>query len=221
MGKAPKLGRTNDPERTRAEILDVATSVFAEMGYSGSSIEILAEKMNASKRMIYYYFESKEGLYKSVLLKYYQTLRGDEARLELDHRAPLDALRELVGFTFDYHVAHPDHVRLSMVENIHKGRHISELAEAESLNSAAIDVVRKICERGVAAGLIRPDVRAIDIYLSIAAMSFFNVSNRYTVERIFGYDMAAPASSEARKRCIVDMILRYVLTDKGLKALPS
>jgi hypothetical protein len=106
-----------------------------------------------------------------------------------------------------------------MVENIHMGRAISELAEAEEINSAAIDVVQRICDRGVKAGVIRSDVRAIDVYLSIAAMSFFNVSNRYTVEKIFGYDMSAAESYKARKRCVVDMVLRYVATAKGLKTL--
>ena len=220
MPPSPRPGRTNDPERTKAEILEVASETFAELGYSGTSIEVLADKMNVSKRMIYYYFENKEGLYRAVLLRYYQTLRGDEARLHLDDLAPLEALGELAAFTFDYHITHPDHVRLSMVENIHKGRTISELSEAEQINSAAIEVVQRICDRGVKAGLIRPEARAIDIYLSIAALSFFNVSNRYTVEKIFGYDMAAADAYAARKRCVAEMVLRYAATPQGLKTLP-
>lgn len=220
MPPSPRPGRTNDPERTKAEILEVATGTFAELGYSGTSIEVLAEQMKVSKRMIYYYFENKEGLYRAVLLRYYQTLRGEEARLHLDDLPPLQALGELAAFTFDYHITHPDHVRLSMVENIHKGRTISDLSEVEQINSAAIEVVQRICDRGIAAGLVRPEVRAIDIYLSIAALSFFNVSNRYTVEKIFGYDMAAAEAYAARKRCVAEMVLRYAATPKGLATLP-
>jgi hypothetical protein len=92
------------------------------------------------------------------------------------------------------------------------GRHIAKLPEAGAVNSTVIDVVQRICARGVKEGVMRPDVQAVDIYLSIAAMTFFNVSNRYTVKTIFGYDMAAPASRAARKQCVVDMILRYVAT---------
>jgi len=203
-------GAPKDAERTRADILIAATREFAENGYSGARIEHIVERMRTSKRMIYYYFKDKRGLYSAVLEQYYRSLREAEGDLKLDERPPLDALRELISFTFDYHFAHPDRVRLVMVENIHKGRHLSALPFLEELNATVIQAMARICERGAAEGVIRADADPLEIYLSIAAVSFFNVSNRYTVAAIFKYDMAAPAAYAARKQHATDMILRYV-----------
>ena len=208
-GKA--ASRTNDPEKTKADILAVAFQEFAENGYSGARVDEIADRTRTSKRMIYYYFESKDGLYKAVLAEYYQRLRGAERTLQLEDRAPLEALRDLVGFTFDYHSAHPEGVRLILVENIHRGRYVAELPAAEALNSVIISSVRSICERGVKAGVIRPDVDPVDLYQSIAALNFFNVSNRATFSKIFKIDMTDPAFIAARRRSVIESIVRSVM----------
>jgi len=199
-----------DAERTRADILVAATREFAENGYSGARIEHIVHRMRTSKRMIYYYFKDKRGLYSAVLEEYYRSLRQAESDLRLDDRPPLEALRELINFTFDYHIAHPDRVRLVMVENIHKGRHLDTIPFLEELNATVIQAMARICERGQAEGVIRADADPLEIYLSIAAVSFFNVSNRYTVAKIFQYDMASAEAYAARKAHAIDMILRYV-----------
>jgi AcrR family transcriptional regulator len=213
-GAAAKIsGRTNDPERTKADILAVATREFSEHGYSGGRVDDIAERTQTSKRMIYYYFGSKDGLYRAVLTEYYRKLRGAEQDLHLEDLAPLDALRRLVHFTVDYHIAHAEDVRLVMVENIHRGRHIHELPSLEPLNSSLVELIRRICERGVAEKVIRPGLDPMDLYMSIAALSFFNVSNRHTFSTIFGIDMTSESFLEARKRSITDTILRYVAAD--------
>lgn len=199
-----------DADRTRADILVAATREFAENGYSGARIENIVARMATSKRMIYYYFKDKRGLYSAVLEEHYRTLRDAESVLRLDERAPLDALKDLINFTFDYHVAHSDRVRLVMVENIHKGRHLSERPLLEQMNAPVIRSVAEICRRGAADGTMRTGIDALELYLSIAAVAFFNVSNRYTVTAIFNYDMAAPESLAARKHQATEMILRYV-----------
>jgi len=202
--------RTNDPERTKANIIQIATEEFSEVGYSGARIDRIADKMNTSKRMIYYYFGSKEGLYSAVLLEYYRQLRGAEADLRLDEKPPLEALAELMEFTFDYHAANADNVRLVMVENIHKGKHIKQMPTLEPINTSVIDTVGRICARGVAEGVIRADVKPWDVYTSIAALSFFNVSNRYTFSAIFNHDMISPEAAAERRAAVVDMMIRYV-----------
>ena len=202
--------RTNDPEKTKANILDVAFKEFADNGYSGARVDEIAAQTRTSKRMIYYYFESKDGLYKAVLAEYYTRLRGAERTLHLEDREPLEALRELVGFTFDYHNAHPDGVRLIMVENIQQGRHVSELPSAESLNSVIIESVKSICDRGVKSGVIRPNIDPVDLYQSVAALNFFNVSNRHTFSRIFKRDMGDPAVMAARRQSVIETILKSV-----------
>jgi AcrR family transcriptional regulator len=210
QAKAERPARTNDPDATRANILDVALHEFADKGLSGARIDEIAERTRTSKRMIYYYFGSKEGLYRSVLEACYRGMRALENTLELDHLPPLEALRRLVSSTFDYQNAHQDFVRLVMVENIHHGEHIEQLASIGSLNSAAIEQIRRICARGAAEGVIRPDVDAIDLHMSISALSFFNVSNRHTFSKIFRLDMSSAAYLAARRESVADLIVRSV-----------
>ena len=207
----PAPSRTNDPERTRADILEVATHEFAEKGLSGARIDEIADRTRTSKRMIYYYFEGKEGLYRAVLEAAYGRVRATEAGLHLEDKPPLEALADLVRFTFDHHMANPDFIRLVMVENIHHGANIDALDNIQAVNRPVIDNIRRICERGVAAGVIRADVDPIDVHMSISALCFFNVSNRHTFSRIFGVDMTSPEPVERRRQQVVRMLLRYVM----------
>jgi AcrR family transcriptional regulator len=204
------LPRTNDPERTMADILDVATREFAEKGLAGARIDVIAEAMRTSKRMIYYYFGSKEGLYIAVLEKEYARIREGEAQLHLDDLTPEDALRKLVGSTVDYHLGHPDFTRLVMNENIHRGEYLTRSNVIQKLNVPAIDAVRKVCERGVKAGVFRSGIDAVDLHMSISALCVFNVANKHTFSLIFKRDLDAPAAIGARRDSIVEMIVRFV-----------
>ena len=210
--KSPS-SRTNDPERTKADIIEVATREFSENGYSGGRVDEIAERTKTSKRMIYYYFGSKKGLYKAVLFEHYRRLRADEQEMHLEEKAPLEALKSLVHFTFDWYVKNADQVPLVMVENIHRAAHLSEMPTIEPLNTVVIGLVDRLCKRGVADGSIRAGVRPVDIYTSIAATSFFNISNRWTFKAVFGHDMTRPAEIKARRDAVTEMILRYVATD--------
>ena len=207
-------GRTNDPERTKANIISVAAEEFAKYGLSGARVDRIAAQTHTSKRMLYYYFESKEGLYRAVLYSYYEKLRSAEAGLDLSHKPPMTALRELVEFTYDYHVQNAEMVRLVLVENIHRGESIGELPLLDSLNSAIISTVRDICRRGAASGEMRAGLDPFELYASIAALCFFNVSNRYTMRAIFGRDLAAPEEVKARREVIVEMVRRYASADR-------
>jgi AcrR family transcriptional regulator len=203
-------GRTNDPERTMADILAVATREFAEKGLAGARIDVIADAMRTSKRMIYYYFGSKEGLYIAVLEEAYRRIREAEARLHLDDLAPEDALRKLVGATVDYHLADPDFTRLVMTENIHRGEFLKRSNVIQKLNVPAIDSVRKVYERGLKAGLFRTGIDAVDLHMSISALSLFNVANKHTFSLIFKRDLDTPAAIVARRDSIVETIVRFV-----------
>jgi len=202
-----------DSERTRAEIIEVATREFSLRGYSGGRINEIAERTRTSKRMIYYYFGGKEGLYRAVLFEHYRRLRANDRDSSLAEQPPLKALAMLTRHTFDWYVEHAAEVPLVMVENIHRGAHIRTLPNIESLNSTAIKVVTSIYERGVRTGVMRPGLRPIDIYMTIAAASFFNVANRYTFEAIFAHDISTPEEIALRCDAVADTVLRYVAVD--------
>ncbi len=203
-------GRTNDPERTRANILQVAEVEFGEKGLAGARIDEIAEATRTSKRMIYYYFGSKEGLYLAVLEEAYRRVRDVESELKLQDLEPEEALRRLVAFTFDHHLHHESYIRLVMSENIHRGQYLAQSQRIQELNVPAIAAIRNLYERGVKAGLFRKGLDPVDIHASISALSFFNVSNRHTFSLIFKLDMTSRAYIAQRRENVVEMIARFV-----------
>jgi len=202
--------RTNDPERTKAEILRVAVLEFGEKGLAGARIDAIAAATKTSKRMVYYYFGSKDGLYLAALEHSYAQVRDGELQLQLTGMAPEAALRCLVTVMFDHHLDNENYIRMVMSENINRGRYLAQSTRIQELNRPAITVLRTIYERGVAAGVFRPGLDATDIHASISALSFFNVSNRHTFGLIFQQDIQSPVYAANRRENIVQMILRYV-----------
>jgi AcrR family transcriptional regulator len=214
---APRRGRpkataarTNDPERTMADIVDVATREFADKGLTGARIDEIAALTRTSKRMIYYYFKSKEGLYLAVLEEAYRRIRSIENQLHLEDLEPEAALRKLVAFTFDYQLANPDFIRLVMTENIHNGEFLAQSKTIQQLNVPAINAIKAVYERGVKSGVFRRNLDPVDLHMSISALCFFNVSNRHTFALIFKRDLNCPQAIDARRKSIVEMVARYV-----------
>jgi AcrR family transcriptional regulator len=205
----PPAVSDRDADATRADILSVATEEFASKGLSGSRVDEIAERTHTVKRMIYYYFESKEGLYRAVLERAYDHIRTIESNLELDSLPPLEALRQLVRVTFDYHNKHPEFVRLVMNENIHKGAHVGHLANIKERNRTVIATLRRLLDRGMKSGDFRADIDPIELHMSISALCFYNVSNRYTFSTIFGRDMTSPKAAAARREVIAEIIEKW------------
>lgn len=202
--------RVNDPEGTRRNIVDVATREFASKGFSGARVDAIAARTKTSKRMIYYYFGGKEGLYLAVLEAAYRSIRSIETTLDLEHQQPEAALAALVAFTFDYQNAHPEFIRLVMNENILNGVHVARSRTIRQLNNTVIDTLRDLVGRGQAAGVFRRDIDPIGLHMSISALCIFNVANRATFSTIFRRDMTSPKALAARRTQVVDIILRSV-----------
>ncbi|MGL5116896.1 MAG: TetR/AcrR family transcriptional regulator [Beijerinckiaceae bacterium] len=194
----------------KRDILNVALTEFAEKGLAGARVDEIAAKTSTSKRMIYYYFSDKEGLYRAALEEAYLKIRLHERGLDLETLAPPEAIAELTRATFNHHARNQDFVRLVMVENIHQARHLASSEKIGALNLPALDMLRSLYQRGVGSGEFRSGLEAIDIHLMINSMSFYNVSNRYTVRQIFGYDMGDAQTETRRRESIVDAVLRYL-----------
>jgi AcrR family transcriptional regulator len=205
----PAPRRTQDPEGVKRNILEVAHREFVEKGLSGARVDDIAAATATSKRMIYYYFGDKEGLYRAVLERAYAGIRDLERTLD-PALPPAAALAAHVGMSFDYHADNPDFVRLVMVENIHRARHLEGASHISERNLSVIRMLRGIYERGVAEGAFRAGLDPLDLHLTISALSFYNVSNRCTIREIFGHDMGAPEARAARRASVIDAVLRYV-----------
>lgn len=211
--------RNNDPDGNREDILKVATEEFAERGFAGARVNVIAEKTNASKRMIYYYFESKEGLYAAVLKNAFSGLWMTETLAAIRDFPPPEALRRLIEITFDFGERNPLLVRLISIENLQHAKHARQISGLASASQIAIDTLRHIIERGLKDGSFQQEINAVELNLLISSYCFFRISNRDTFDVLFGYD-PLDADNRARQRAqVVDCIMAYMATPTAKRRL--
>jgi AcrR family transcriptional regulator len=202
--------RQRDAERTRTEILDAATSEFADQGFAGARVDEIAARMRTTKRMIYYYFGGKEQLYIEVLERAYARIRAVEREVDVDDLDPRTAIRRLAELTFDHHDSHPDFIRLVSIENIHHAEHMRKSKQLASLKNPVIELIERILERGRAESLFRRDVDPIDVHMMISAFCVFRVANRHTFRTLFDRDLADPARRDHYRGMLGDMVVEYL-----------
>ena len=183
---------------------------FASRGFKGASMDAIAARTHTTRGMINYYFGNKEKIYLAVLEHVYSEIRQAENLLDLDHLAPVDAIRRIVEFSFHYYVEHMEFVQLVVAENQSKGRQFRKSKAMRALNRPIIDTLARVITRGQADGVFSGDVDAVDVHSSIAALGMFNVTNQYTFGAIFQRDMGA--RGDVRRRCamVTEMILGYL-----------
>jgi AcrR family transcriptional regulator len=213
-----KSVRTQDPEGVRRNILEIASEEFALNGLSGARIDEIAARTRTSKRMIYYYFTDKEGLYLAALENAYRMVREGESKLDVEGLSPTEALKKLVEFTFDHHHRHEDFIRMVMIENIHHGDFLERSKAIRQLNISAIDTIESVYKRGVTEGTFRGGLDPIELHWQVSALCFFNVSNRATFSKIFGRDFGSTKALASLRNNAVEMVLRYVASPSVLRS---
>jgi AcrR family transcriptional regulator len=192
---------------TKANILAAATREFARYGLGGARVDRIAQRARANKRMLYYYYGDKDGLFLAALEDRYAHIRNAERSLKLEHLDPREAVRRLVEFTWRYFVEHPEFLTLLNSENLHQGRHVKSSRRVRELHSPLVETLGAVLRRGEKEGLFRGGVDPVQLYISIAGEGYFYLSNRYTLSRIFGRDLMAPRALAGRARHISEMIL--------------
>lgn len=204
------MRKPKDPDGNRDRIIAAAAEEFAEHGLRGASMEAIAERTATSRGMINYYFGNKSGLYLAVLESVYRLNREAEAALDLETPAPLDALRMLVNFTFDYYSAHPEVVRLIAAENQAGGRVIRQSQSVKAWNQSALQRLGQLMSRGRQKAVFRHDISPGEVHMAISAMVFFAHFNRHTFGHSFGVDLSSKAGIERVRTLVTDAVLRLV-----------
>jgi AcrR family transcriptional regulator len=212
LKSAPAAPRQRDPEQTRAEILQAAADEFAEHGLAGARVDRLAAQMRTTKRMIYYYFGSKEELYLAVLERAYAAIRRAEQEIDVDHLDPVAAVRRLAELTFDHHEANPSFIRLVSIENIHRAENLRRSSHITGLNSPVIELLARILERGYASGAFTRHVDAIDLHMMISAFCVFRIANQHTFGVIFDRDLTRPDLRDRYREMLGDMVVSYLVS---------
>ena len=211
MNAKPALGvRAQSAASTRTAILRAATKVFAKHGFSGGRVDQISKAARSHDRMIYYYFGSKEGLFIAVLEDMYRRFNDAESTLPLDPTKPVEALCDVVRFMWGYYQKHPEFITLLNSENLHRGVHIAKSLRAHEYSSPAIAMLGGVLTQGAAKGLFRRDVAARDVYLMIASMGYFYLSNRYTLSAFLGEELRAPRALAHWESFLIDAVLRTV-----------
>ena len=203
-----------DPERTQADIISAATKEFAAHGVRGARVDAVAGRTRTTRAMIYYYFKSKEGLYLAVLEAAYRGIREAEQRLDLAHLQPVDAMRRLVAFTFDYFQAHPHFVALVVAENQSGGKFIRKVSALRRVNASIIDSLSAVLQVGAIDGVFRSGIDPIDVHMLIVALGLFPISNRHTFGHLFDRDMSARRHVANAKTVVTDAVLAYVMSSR-------
>jgi AcrR family transcriptional regulator len=208
--RPPRTANTRDPDTTSAAILDAAVQEFTERGYEGARVDNIAARAAINKRMLYHYFGNKQALYVAVLEGTYTAIRSAEHGLHLSDRDPVEGITELVLFTWHYYLAHPEFLSLLNTENLHRAKFLKRSARIFELNSPLIERISELLKRGVAQGVFRDDLDALKVYVSIAALGFFYLSNRWTLSTVFRRDLFSKTEIENWGRHMVDVTLSYL-----------
>ncbi|PKA41951.1 TetR/AcrR family transcriptional regulator [Rhizobium sullae] len=199
-----------DPERTKAAILEAATREFAENGMGGARVDAIAERAGTNKRMLYHYFGDKEQLYLRVLEEAYVGIRTAERALHIGDRSPEEGIGELALFTWHYFLKHPEFLSLLGTENLHRARWLRQSVRLKELHSHLIGELAQVLERGKKAGVFIENADPLHVYLTIASLGYFYLSNQYTLSTIFGRELLEPSSLNSWEQHIVHVTLASI-----------
>lgn len=205
-----RRGDRRDPVLTKSLILSAAQDEFAEYGLNGARVDRIAKRVGASKNLIYHYFGSKDRLYLIVLEEIYRRMREDQQDPVLHDRSPVEGMRSLVANTFQHFAHAPALIRLMSIENIHHARHLQKSTLIKPLYGPLLKTIRSLLTRGQAAGVFRKDVDAVDLYISIAGLAYFYLSNQHSLSWIFDQKFDEPRRLRQRQEHVVDVILGYL-----------
>ena len=203
--------RLRDAERSRRRILAAARSEFAENGLAGTRLDTVAQLAGVDKRLIYYYFKNKQTLFLDVLIDAMTHIRSEETKLKLLDLEPVEAVRTLIRFSWDYYLANPEFIRLINTENLHRAQHLAMSDRIQHINRPLVEVLGTVLERGRVAGVFRGGVDPLQLYLSMVGLTYYYVSNQHTLSHMFRRDLMTPRAQAERLSHVTDVLLGYLL----------
>ena len=203
--------RQRDADRSQQAILKAAREEFSEHGFAGGRVDRIAARAGINKRLLYYYYGNKDDLFLAVLERTYADIREAEQALHLDEMDPVEAIRQLVSFTWHYYLEHPEFLTLLNSENLHRAEHLKKSKHIQEMNSPLVQLLEGVLERGRRTGLFHADVDPVQLYISIASICYFYLSNNYTLSAIFGRDLRAPKAMSERLSHMCELVVGYLL----------
>lgn len=179
-----------------ALILAAARDAFARHGLDGARIDAIAAAAGVNKRMIYYYFTDKEGLFLATLEGLYREISAAAADI-IPVQDPQKALSEYVATTFHYYLSHPQTVAILNNENLYEARHLKHSKVVPELKARFVDKLDDVLQRGMAQGVFRPGLDTVTVYITILALVYLYVGNNATLSVYFDRDLASKKARNA------------------------
>jgi AcrR family transcriptional regulator len=213
MPTRPIKTTARNPEDSRDRILQAARQEFAAHGLGGARVDRISEQAGINKRMLYHYFGNKDDLFGAVLEANYAHKRASEQAMRLENEEPREAIRKLVTLTWNYYIDHPEFMTLLNSANLHQARHVQASSTVKEMRNPFIHMIGNILDNGVKAGVFKPEVDPVQLYISIAGLSYFYLSNQHTLSAIFGRKLLSPVAKTKRLDHMVDMVLSYLEHD--------
>ena len=201
---------TRDPEKSRANILQAARTEFARSGLGGARVDQIAKMAGINKRMLYHYFGNKDDLFCAVLEANYAHKRDSEKALELEQEEPVEAIRKLIALTWDYYLQYPEFLTLLNSANLHQAKHLKKSTEIRKMHTPFVSMIKGVLDKGVSQKIFKKNVDPAQLYISIAGLSYFYLSNQYTLSAIFGRNLLAPAARKERLAHMTDVVMSYL-----------
>ena len=211
MTQSPAKPVTRDPDKSRANILQAARTEFASSGLGGARVDQIAKMAGINKRMLYDYFGNKDDLFCAVLEANYAHKRDSERALALEQEEPVEAIRKLIALTWDYYLKHPEFLTLLNSANLHQAVHIKKSREIRKMHTPFVSMIKSVLDKGISQKVFKKNVDPAQLYISIAGLSYFYLSNQYTLSAIFGRNLLAPAARKERLTHMTDVVLSYLV----------
>ena len=212
MIQSPAKPVTRDPDKSRANILQAARTEFASSGLGGARVDQIAKMAGINKRMLYHYFGNKDDLFCAVLEANYAHKRDSERALALEQEEPVEAIRKLIALTWDYYLKHPEFLTLLNSANLHQAVHIKKSREIRKMHTPFVSMIKSVLDKGASQKVFKKDVDPAQLYITIAGLSYFYLSNQYTLSAIFGRNLLAPSARKERLAHMTDVVLSYLKT---------
>jgi len=213
MPTRPIKTTARNPEDSRDRILQAARQEFAAHGLGGARVDRISEQAGINKRMLYHYFGNKDDLFGAVLEANYAHKRASEQAMRLENEEPREAICKLVTLTWNYYIDHPEFMNLLNSANLHQARHVQASSTVKEMRNPFIHMIGNILDNGVKAGVFKPGVDPVQLYISIAGLSYFYLSNQHTLSAIFGRKLLSPVAKTKRLNHMVDMVRSYLEHD--------
>ena len=213
MPTRPIKTTARNPVDSRDRILQAARQEFAAHGLGGARVDRISEQAGINKRMLYHYFGNKDDLFGAVLEANYAHKRASEQAMRLENEEPREAIRKLVTLTWNYYIDHPEFMTLLNSANLHQARHVQASPTVKKMRNPFIHMIGNILDKGAQTGVFKPGVDPVQLYISIAGLSYFYLSNQHTLSAIFGRKLLSPVAKTKRLGHMVDMVRSYLEHD--------